>query len=553
MMIEIYCVNTGKKFLVPSGTSAQEIINYAGIEDNKHILGAYINNKIRNLNYKLYTPKQVEFFDIKSSIGKQMYISSLIMLMYKAVKELYTKGEMSVLHSMRDSYYIELQNVEGNKEKIAKNIKEKMLQLVEKNIPFEKKVYPSEQAADLFDKVGLKAKADLIRSRQKLYTDVDILDGTVNALFSEKVPSTSYLSVFDVLPYEKGFSLLLPDEKFDFKQPALLQQQPKLFSIFQEHKHWVEILKVPYIPVLNKVVNDGLQNQIIQISEALHENKYSAIAKEIYQRKDKVRFVFLAGPSSSGKTTSCKRIAVHLAVLGIKPLTISLDDYFLDREHTPKDENGEYDFECLEALDLEFFNKQMQDLLEGKQIELPRFNFVTGQRERSNKNLQLSDNTIVIIEGIHALNPQLSKTIDRKNKYLVFVSALTQLALDTHNRISTSDNRLIRRIVRDFNYRGASAEKTLLMWNNVRKGEEKHIFPYQENADSIFNSSLLYEIGVLKNYCDPLLMQVPQTSVAFATARRLHGFLENFATINSNYIPPTSIMREFLGGSSFSY
>lgn len=553
MMIEIYCVNTGKKFLVPSGTSAQEIINYAGIEDDKRILGAYINNKIRNLNYKLYTPKQVEFFDIKSSIGKQMYISSLIMLMYKAVKELYTKGEMSVLHSMRNSYYIELQNVEGNKEEIAKNIKEKMLQLVEKNIPFEKKVYPSEQAADLFDKVGLKAKADLIRSRQKLYTDVDILDGTVNALFSEKVPSTSYLSVFDVLPYEKGFSLLLPDERFDFKQPALLQQQPKLFSIFQEHKHWVEILKVPYIPVLNKVVNDGLQNQIIQISEALHENKYSAIAKEIYQRKDKVRFVFLAGPSSSGKTTSCKRIAVHLAVLGIKPLTISLDDYFLDREHTPKDENGEYDFECLEALDLEFFNKQMQDLLEGKQIELPRFNFVTGQRERSNKTLQLSDNTIVIIEGIHALNPQLSKTIDRKNKYLVFVSALTQLALDTHNRISTSDNRLIRRIVRDFNYRGASAEKTLLMWNNVRKGEEKHIFPYQENADSIFNSSLLYEIGVLKNYCDPLLMQVPQTSVAFATARRLHGFLENFVTINSNYIPPTSIMREFLGGSSFSY
>lgn len=553
MMIEIYCVNTDKKFLVPSGTSAQEIINYAGIEDNKRILGAYINNKIRNLNYKLYTPKQIEFFDIKSSIGKEMYISSLIMLMYKAVKELYSKGEMSVLHSMRNSYYIELQNVEGNREEIAKNIKEKMLQLVEENIPFEKKVYPSEQAADLFDKVGLRAKADLIRSRQKLYTDVDILDGTVNALFSEKVPSTSYLSIFDVLPYEKGFSLLLPDESFDFKRPAILQNQPKLFSIFQEHKHWVEILKVPYIPVLNKVVNDGLQNQIIQISEALHENKYSAIAKEIYQRKDKVRFVFLAGPSSSGKTTSCKRIAVHLAVLGIKPLTISLDDYFLDREHTPKDENGEYDFECLEALDLEFFNKQMQDLLEGKQIELPKFNFVTGQRERSNKTLQLSDNTIVIIEGIHALNPQLSKTIDRENKYLVFVSALTQLALDTHNRISTSDNRLIRRIVRDFNYRGASAERTLLMWNNVRKGEEKHIFPYQENADSIFNSSLLYEIGVLKNYCDPLLMQVPQTSEAFANARRLHRFLENFVAINSNYIPPTSIMREFLGGSSFSY
>ncbi|MDO5759630.1 MAG: nucleoside kinase, partial [Bacteroidota bacterium] len=348
--------------------------------------------------------------------------------------------EMTIMHSMNNSYYIELQNVEGDREEIAVEIKGKMQQLVEKNIPFERKIYPSEQAAELFDKVSLKSKANLIRSRQKLYTDVDILDGTINALFSEKVPSTSYLSVFDVLPYEKGFSLLFPNENTDFKQPSHLQEQKKLFSIFQEHKHWVEILKVPYIPVLNEVVNKGLQNQIIQISEALHENKYSLIAKDIYERRENVRFVFLAGPSSSGKTTSCKRIAVHLAVLGIKPLTISLDDYFLDREHTPRDKNGDYDFECLEALDLEFFNKQMQDLLNGKEIELPRFNFVTGQREKSNKTLKLTENTIVIIEGIHALNPELSRAIDRKNKYLVFFSALTQLALDNHNRISTSDN-----------------------------------------------------------------------------------------------------------------
>jgi len=552
-MIEIYCVNNDKKFLVPSGTSAKEIISYSGIKDNKQILGAYINNKIRNLNYKLYSPKQIEFFDIKSSIGKQMYSYSLIMLMYKSIKELYNKGEISVLHSMSNSYYIELYNVQANQDKIATEIKHKMQELVETDIPFETKIYPSNDAADLFDRVGLKAKAELIRSRQKLYTDVDILDGTVNALFCEKVPSTSYLSVFDVLPYEKGFLLILPDEEKKFEQPSKLQKQPKLFSIFQEHKHWVEILNVPYIPVLNKMVNNGYQNQIIQISEALHENKYATIAKEIYKKRDTVRFVFLAGPSSSGKTTSCKRIAVHLAVLGIKPLTISLDDYFHNREHTPRDRDGNYDFDCLEALDLNFFNRQMQDLLKGNEIELPKFNFVTGQREKSNKKLKLMDNTIVIIEGIHALNPQLSKYIDRKNKYLVFVSALTQLALDNHNRISTSDNRLIRRIVRDYNYRGASAEKTLLMWNSVRNGEEKHIFPYQENADSIFNSSLLYEIGVLKSYCDPLLMQVPQTSPAFANARRLHEFLDNFVAINSNYIPPTSIMREFLGGSSFSY
>ena len=428
-----------------------------------------------------------------------------------------------------------------------------MKELVEKDIPFETKVYSTQDAVELFSKVGLTSSAELFKSRQKLYVDVDILDGTINALYSEKVPSTSYLKVFDLEVYEKGFILLLPDAEKNYQEPATLHLQPKLFSIFQEHKHWVEILKTPNLPKLNEAVKKGYENQIIQISEALHEKKYAAIADAIYKKKDNVKFVFLAGPSSSGKTTSCKRIAVHLAVLGIKPLMISLDDYFLDREHTPKDEKGNYDFECLEALDLDFFSQQMQELLDGKEIELPKFNFVSGQREKSDKRIQLTDNSILIIEGIHALNPKLSKQINRKNKYLVFVSALTQLALDSQNLISTSDNRLIRRIVRDYNYRGSSAERTLLMWNNVRNGEERHIFPYQENADSIFNSSLLYEIGVLKSYCYPLLAQVPQTSPAYANARRLQNFLDNFTPISSQSIPPTSIMREFLGGSSFSY
>lgn len=552
-MIEIYCVNNDKTFLVPSATSAKQIIEYAGLEDNHTFLGAYINNKIRNLNYKCYEPKRIEFIDIHSSIGMKIYVSSLIMLMYKAVKDLYPKAEMKVKHSMMSGYYIELQNIDIPQQDLCTSIKKTMKELVEKDIPFETKVYSTQDAVELFSKVGLTSSAELFKSRQKLYVDVDILDGTINALYSEKVPSTSYLKVFDLEVYEKGFILLLPDVEKNYQEPATLHLQPKLFSIFQEHKHWVEILKTPYLPKLNEAVKKGYENQIIQISEALHEKKYAAIADAIYKKKDNIKFVFLAGPSSSGKTTSCKRIAVHLAVLGIKPLMISLDDYFLDREHTPKDEKGNYDFECLEALDLDFFSQQMQELLEGREIELPKFNFVSGQREKSDKRIQLTDNSILIIEGIHALNPKLSKQINRKNKYLVFVSALTQLALDSQNLISTSDNRLIRRIVRDYNYRGSSAERTLLMWNNVRNGEERHIFPYQENADSIFNSSLLYEIGVLKSYCYPLLVQVPQTSPAYANARRLQNFLDNFTPISSQSIPPTSIMREFLGGSSFSY
>ncbi len=552
-MIEIYCVNNDKTFLVPSATSAKQIIEYAGLEDNHTFLGAYINNKIRNLNYKCYEPKRIEFIDIHSSIGMKIYVSSLIMLMYKAVKDLYPKAEMKVKHSMMSGYYIELQNIDIPQQDLCTSIKKTMKELVEKDIPFETKVYSTQDAVELFSKVGLTSSAELFKSRQKLYVDVDILDGTINALYSEKVPSTSYLKVFDLEVYEKGFILLLPDVEKNYQEPATLHLQPKLFSIFQEHKHWVEILKTPYLPKLNEAVKKGYENQIIQISEALHEKKYAAIADAIYKKKDNIKFVFLAGPSSSGKTTSCKRIAVHLAVLGIKPLMISLDDYFLDREHTPKDEKGNYDFECLEALDLDFFSQQMQELLEGREIELPKFNFVSGQREKSDKRIQLTDNSILIIEGIHALNPKLSKQINRENKYLVFVSALTQLALDSQNLISTSDNRLIRRIVRDYNYRGSSAERTLLMWNNVRNGEERHIFPYQENADSIFNSSLLYEIGVLKSYCYPLLVQVPQTSPAYANARRLQDFLDNFTPISSQSIPPTSVMREFLGGSSFSY
>lgn len=551
-MIEIHCINTDSKFLVPSGMSVKEIISFAGITETDAILGAILNNKLVNLSYRVYSPKTIEYIGIKSPFGRRMYAYSLMMLAYKACKTLYPQGELHIKHSMLKGYYAELDNVSEDTEKIVSSLKKEMTKLVKKNIEFERKIMTSEEAISLFEKVGLREKAKLIASRQRLYADIDILDGTINAFFFEMVPSTKYLKVFDVQAYKKGFILRMPDPDENFEKPSEMVDQSKLFSIFQEHKDWVEVLGTPYLPNLNEAVNNGEQNYLIQVSEALHEKKYAQIADAIYKKKD-VKFVFLAGPSSSGKTTSCRRIATQLSVLGLKPLQISLDDYFHDRAHTPKDENGNYDFECLEALDLDFFSQQMSELLKGKEIHLPRFNFKTGEREIRDEKVSLSEKSILIIEGIHALNPRLSENIARKNKYFVFVSALTQLSLDKQNLISTSDNRLIRRIVRDFNYRGASAERTLSMWSSVRNGEEKHIFPYQENADSIFNSSLLYEIGVLKTFCEPLLMQVPQISPNYANARRLREFLSNFTDIRTDFIPPTSIMREFLGGSSFSY
>ncbi|MCQ2327558.1 MAG: nucleoside kinase [Bacteroidales bacterium] len=551
-MIEIHCINTDSKFLVPSGMSVKEIISFAGIKESETILGAILNNKLVNLSYRVYSPKTIEYIGIQSTFGTRMYAYSLMMMAYKACKTLYPQGELHIKHSMRKGYYAELENVEEDSEKIVASLKKEMKKLVEQDIEFERKIVTSEEAISLFEKVGLKEKAKLISSRQRLYADIDILDGTINAFFFEMVPSTGYLSVFDVQAYDKGFILLMPDAEKDYKKPSTAVKQDKIFSIFQEHKNWVEVLGTPYLPYLNEEIQNGNQNYLIQVSEALHEKKYAQIADAIYKKKD-VKFVFLAGPSSSGKTTSCRRIATQLSVLGLKPLQISLDDYFHDRAHTPKDENGNYDFECLEALDLDFFAQQMDELLKGKEIQLPRFNFKTGEREIREEKVSLSEKSILIIEGIHALNPKLSENIVRKNKYFVFVSALTQLSLDRQNLISTSDNRLIRRIVRDFNYRGSSAERTLSMWASVRNGEEKHIFPFQENADSIFNSSLLYEIGVLKTYCEPLLLQVPQTSPNYATARRLREFLSNFTEIRTDFIPPTSIMREFLGGSSFSY
>lgn len=552
-MFEVYCRNTDTKVLVPSGTDLSGVARFAGVRNVETILGACVNNKVQNLNYRIYSPKTVEFLDIHSSSGRRMYALSLMFMLYKTVKELYPQNVLYIQHSMTDGYFCEIKALSEDLPSALTKIKKRMQEMVKEDIPFARQIIPVEEAVELFEKLEMHDKAELIRNSNRLYANIDLLGETVNAFFFDLVPATSYLKVFDIYAFEDGFILQMPKKDNTLPTRQADKEEKKIFSIFREHKNWVRILGTPYVSNLNKAIEKNKQNELIQVSEALHEKKYSEIADLIYQRKDEVKFVLLAGPSSSGKTTSCRRIATQLAVLGFKPLQISLDDYFVDREHTPRDADGNYDFECLEALDLDYFNHQMRQLLNGEEIVLPRFDFITGKREQSGNKLTMQQGSIVIVEGIHALNPALSAKIPAKNKYNVFVSALTQLALDKHNLISSSDNRLLRRIVRDNNYRGYSAQDTIMRWDSVRNGEEKHIFPYQENADSIFNSSLLYEIGVLKPLAENLLLEVPQNSPAYSEARRLQNFLADFKSIKTDYIPPTSIMREFLGGSSFRY
>ncbi|MDR1725391.1 MAG: nucleoside kinase [Bacteroidales bacterium] len=549
-MIEIKCVNTNSIVLINEGENLFEVLKSCGIKnEDKKILGAYVNNKVQNMYYKVYTSKRVEFITMDNPNGRRMYALSLMFLLYKAVRECFPNGELRILHSLSEGYYAEINNIDIDKDNVIPSLKLKMTEIVKSDIPFERTIIEADKAAALFEKAGIDEKTELIRGRGRLFTKMDYLDGMLNTFFFELVPSTSYLKAFDLRLFHKGFILVMPSQN-----KVRTKANSKLFSVFQEHKHWIEILNTPYVSDLNRLIDTGKQKEIIMVSEALHEKKYAEIADDIFIRRNDVKIVLLAGPSSSGKTTSCKRLATQLAVLGFSPLQISLDDYFVNREFTPKDSDGNMDFEALNALDLEYFNFQMQSLLKGEKIELPKFNFFTGEREQSGKLLSMKSNSILIVEGIHALNPVLSQKIARKNKYHIFVSALTQVAIDRHNLINTSDNRLLRRILRDNQFRGYNAEATISRWQSVREGEEKHIFPYQENADSIFNSSLLYEINVMKKVIEPLLAEVPEVSSAYAEARRLRNFLSLFKSIdNADIVPQNSVMREFLGGSSFDY
>ncbi len=553
--VKIYCLNNNLTKEYPLGTSLWEIAQDMKIKLEYPILGARVNNKLSELSYKVYRPKFIEFIDITNIDGHRMYQRSLSFVLMKAVRDLLPGARLKIEHSISQGFYCEIEKPDNTKLKPEEvlDIAERMRQIVDADLPFYREEIPTQQAIKIFEEYQLFEKAKLFRTRPTLFTSIYKLDNQIDYFYGYLVPSTGYLKIFDLIPYYDGMLLRFPTRNNPEELGPIIEQ-PKLFEIFREYKNWVEILGVSTIGSINEKIKQGKAGELIKVSEALHEKKVAQIADMIH-KKGNVRLVLIAGPSSSGKTTFSKRLSVQLRVLGYDPVAISLDNFFVNREDTPRDENGNYDFENVRALDIELFTKVMNGLISGQEVEMPKFDFHKGQRYYDGTKAKLSDRGIIVIEGIHGLNPILSKGIDDKFKFKIYVSALTQLGIDYHNRIPTTDNRLLRRMIRDYQYRGYSLVETLQRWPSVRRGEEKYIFPFQEEADVMFNSAMIYEFSVLKKHLEPLLKEIPETVYEYSEARRLLKFLSYFEPIvkEEREIPPTSILREFLSGSAFKY
>lgn len=551
--IEITCLNNNSKKEYPLGTGLMEIIADQKLQLGHKILGALVNNEVEELNYQIFKPKTIEFIDITHKDGWRMYNRSLFFILIKAVKELYPDKTVKIEHSISKGYYCEVSGVaQEDLLQVTSDIENRMRKIVDDDIPFERKELLVEDAVEIFKKNGFDEKVLLFETCPQFYTSVYYLDNCVDYFYGYLVPSTGYIKVFDLVSYFDGMLLRVPNRKKpDELQPIV--QQNKMFEIFREYKTWGDIIGVGSIGNINKQVVEGHAGELIKISEALHEKKIAEIADMISQRKGKVKIVLISGPSASGKTTFSKRLSIQLKVAGLKPFQLSLDNYFVNREDTPKDENGEYNFEVLEALDLDLLYNNLHDLLEGKAVKMPKFDFTEGKKYFPDEPITISPDTIFVIEGIHALNPKLMSRFDEDLKFKIYISALTQVGIDHHNRIPTTDNRMLRRIVRDYQYRNYSALDTIRRWPSIRDGEDKYIFPYQEECDVMFNSALFYELGVLKKHAEPILKQVHPIEKEYAEAKRLLKFLSYFQDIPEDEIPPTSILREFLSGSSFKY
>jgi uridine kinase len=551
--IDIYCVNTGTKKTYPLGVTLMDIKDDFEVKLKNPIIGALVNNKVKELSFVFVKTKKVEFIDYSHSDGMRLYVRSLFFVLYAAVGEVFPQVKLKMMHGISRGYYCELTGLgRPISEADISAIKNEMMQIVSKDIPFRKVGLPNEDVVEICQKQNLLFKAKLFQQQGTLFSYLYFMGDHANYFYGYQVPSTKYLTVFDLVSYYDGLLLRIPKLN-NFNELEPYSRLDKLFGIFQEHKDWAEILTVPNVANLNEKALDGRSGDIIKISEALHEKKIAEIANLINDRKNEIKIVLIAGPSSSGKTTFSKRLMVQLAVNGLRPFLISLDDYFVDRENTPKAENGDYDFEAIEAIDVKYFNEQLNQLLDGGSVEIPRFDFTLGKRVPTGKLLQLVPGSILVVEGIHGMNPDLVPHIPAESTFKIFLSALTQISIDDQNHISTTDNRLIRRMIRDSKYRNYSASDTIRRWPSVRAGEDKNIFPFQENADVMFNSALVYELAVLKKYAEPLLKSVPESQPEFSETSRLLKFLSYFKPIDDQEIPPTSVLREFLGGSSFKY
>ncbi|MBO7197771.1 MAG: nucleoside kinase [Tidjanibacter sp.] len=549
--IKIVCENLGTTMEVEWGTTLGSIAKELKSPSGYPFLAAYVNNSIRELDARVGEPMSVRFIDITHFEGSRVYQRTLFLALHKAVRDLYPGRRFRITHSVSRGFYCEIEGLDSTPEIVAA-IKQRLDEIIAADLPIVRHKLLREEVLDIYRRLGFEDKVEIISSRPHLYVTVYTLDDLAGYFYGALAPSTSYIHLYDLRVYYNGIYIAVPSRR----QPDTFEPmvpQDKMFDIFREYRNWVDIMGVANIGQLNRKIAEGDGGDLIKIAEAFHEKKLAAIADTIAEAHASkgTRMVLVSGPSSSGKTTFSKRLGIQLRILGFQPTMISLDDYFLNREDTPRDENGDYDFETIDALDLVTFNDHLGRLFAGEKVDIPRYDFITGRRKWHDNPLQLNERSILIVEGIHALNPKLTAKIAENLKFKVYISCLTSISMDDLSRIHTTDNRLIRRMVRDNAYRGTSAEATLKRWQSVRRGEEKYIFPFQENADVMFNSSLLYELPVLKRHVTPLLQNVPDTEEVYGEAVRLLKFIDNFSSLAGDEIPPTSLLREFIGGSSF--
>lgn len=550
-VIQIRCKNNKKTLEVPIGSTLYDVYAAFNLNMNFGPISAKVNNKVEGLDFRVFHNKDVEFLDLYSASGMRTYIRSLFMVLCKAVHDIYPKSKVVIDIPVANGYYCNINIHREVTNSDIENIRQQMQTIINQALPIQRYEATTEEAINMFRKLGDEAKVKLLESTGSLYTTYYKLDDYVDYYYGAMLTNTSQIKLFGVEKFFDGLLLRVPSSENPAKLDNFINQD-KMFEVFRMHHRWQEILGVRTVGDFNEAVKQGFSNDLINVSEALQEKRISQIAETIANKKD-VKVVLIAGPSSSGKTTFCKRLSVQLLTCGIKPVQISLDDYFVNRVDTPKDESGDYDYESLYALNIPLLNEQFLALFRGDEVQLPSYNFQTGKSEMKGKKLQLNSDNVLIVEGIHALNPMLTNDIADNKKFRIYASALTTILLDDHNYIPTTDNRLIRRIVRDHKYRGCSAQETIRRWPSVRAGEKKWIFPYQENADIMFNTAMLYEVAVLKAQAEAVLEQVPENCNEYAEAYRLRKFLGYFSSLPFRSLPPTSLLREFLGGSSFKY
>ncbi len=550
-VIQIRCKNNKKTQKVEIGSTLFDVFSLFDLKMTHGPVSARVNNKVEGMHYRVYNSKDVEFLDMTTASGSRAYTRTLFFVLCKAVQDIYPATDVVIDIPVSNGFYVDIRLGRPVVDEDVNIIRRRMQEIIDARMPIRRFTVPTEDAITLFQEKGDVEKVKLLKTSGSIYTTYYKIGEYVDYYYGTLLTNTSQLYLFGLEKYYDGMLLRIPSLK-NPDELGEMTRQDKMFDIFKEHHRWQEILGIRTVGDFNQAIEAGHATDIINISEALQEKKLAKIAEDIAQRKG-VKLVLLAGPSSSGKTTSCKRLSIQLAVSGLKPLQISLDDYFVDRDKTPKDENGEYDFESIYALNLDLLNDQFNALFRGEEVDLPKYDFPSGKSIKSGKKLKLEPNNVLVVEGIHALNPELTAHIPEEQIYRVYASALTTILLDNHNYIPTTDNRLLRRIIRDYKYRGVSAQETIHRWPSVRAGENKWIFPFQENADAMLNTAMLYELSVLKMQAEPLLQQVPENCEEYAEAYRLLKFLKYFKGIPYNNLPPTSLLREFLGGSSFHY